>query len=89
MWGFVLLLMLVWLVFLPARRVARSGGPSAIEESVRRRRSARSRDGERRSRPAQEEPPVGLPSGTRLDDYVRSGLQDLQIMLIQHARRRG
>lgn len=31
---------------------------------------------------------VTIPYGVRLDDYVRDGLEQLRIMLVQHARRR-
>lgn len=80
MLGLLVVLLMMWLVFRPAWVISRRG-TSAIAMAVEERRvTSAAYDG-----PAG----VGLPDGVRLDDYVRAGLEDLRIMLVQHARRRG
>lgn len=73
MFGLTVLLLLMFMVLVPAHLVSRA--------------LARPSSAPLPEPGGYDEAPVALPTGVRLEDYVHRGLADLRIMLIQSARR--
>ncbi len=78
-------LLMVWVLFGPVYRLSMRAGMtstaqrgSALHEAVTERHEAT---------PCDDLLGHVIPHGPGLDDYVRNGIADLRIMLVQHARR--